>query len=89
MQGGSTQGDRRAWVRPRIAQPCTVWLEATGEVVSGVLRERNKGGARVKLSTRALVLSGMVRVTTGAEQEPYRVVWQEGAVVGLKTLRPS
>lgn len=68
----------------RCALPCILTFGARGEATTGILREIDDAGARVKLQTRGLQLSGpvTVAVSTGMRYD-MRVLWQKGQELGL------
>jgi len=83
----SNHPERRTRARQRIAFSCDLYLCATGETCGGILRSLDFGGARVKLNSRNIALSGRVQLRTGTEDHgSFRVVWQNGQEIGLQAL---
>jgi hypothetical protein len=87
MLEDANQPERRTRARKRIASACDLYLCATGETCGGILRSLDFGGARVKLNSRNIALSGRVQLRTGSEDHgSFRVVWQNGQEIGLQSL---
>ncbi|MBB5747393.1 hypothetical protein [Brevundimonas variabilis] len=79
--------ERRTRARQRIASACELYLCATGETCAGILRSLDFGGARVKISSRSIVLSGRVQLRSRTQDHgTFRVVWQNGQEIGLQAL---
>lgn len=79
--------ERRTRARQRIASSCDLYICATGETCAGILRSLDFGGARVKLSSRNIVVSGRIQLKTRREDHgTFQVVWQNGQEVGLQAL---
>jgi len=87
MLEDSNHPERRTRARHRIASSCSLYLCGTGETCEGILRSLDFGGARVKLNSRNMALSGRVLLRTRTEdQGAFRVVWQNGQEIGLQSL---
>ena len=79
--------ERRTRARQRIASSCELYLCSTGETCDGILRSVDLGGARVKLNSRSIVLSGRIQLKTKTQDHGlFRVVWQNGPEVGLQAM---
>lgn len=79
--------ERRTRARQRIASSCELYICTTGETCDGILRSVDLGGARVKLNSRSIVLTGRIQLKTKTEDHgSFRVVWQNGQEVGLQAL---
>lgn len=79
--------ERRTRARQRIASSCELYLCSTGETCDGILRSVDLGGARVKLNSRSIVLSGRIQLKTKTKDHGlFRVVWQNGPEVGLQAM---
>lgn len=81
------QPERRNRSRQRIASACEVHVCTTGETCDAILRALDLGGARVKLNSRSLVLTGRIQLRTKTEDHGmFQVVWQRGQELGLQAL---
>lgn len=79
--------ERRNRARQRIASACEVHVCTTGEKCDAILRSLDLGGARVKVNSRSIVLTGRVQLRTKTDDYGlFQVVWQNGQEVGLQAL---
>ena len=79
--------ERRTRARQRIASWCELYLCTTGETCEGILRSLDLGGARVKLNSRSIVLTGRIQLRTKTEDHgSFLVVWQNGPEIGLQAM---